>query len=216
MASIDKAQPSPSDVALRLARTRPATQPTLPEPLAAPGRVFAYVDNSNVWIEGMRIQAVRKGLARDPYEAITRNITSPWAYDFGRLYTLACPEGSMVGRAFLVGSRPPPNDSVWARAQHEGFQVEVFDRNVAGREKRVDSSIITTMVEDSFAYMKTELGDLAVLVAGDGDYMPPLESLHKRGLNVRVICWKHATSRDLRETADEYLELDPYFDWLTR
>jgi hypothetical protein len=31
--------------------------------------LFVYVDNSNVWIEGMRVSAVRKGLAESPKDA---------------------------------------------------------------------------------------------------------------------------------------------------
>ncbi len=80
----------------------------------------------------------------------------------------------------LVGSRPPPNDSVWHRARAEGFEVEVFDRNAANKEKQVDNHI-TTMVDDSHEHMKPERGDMAVLVAGDGDYIPSVRSLQKRG-----------------------------------
>ncbi|WP_067459770.1 NYN domain-containing protein [Actinomadura macra] len=179
--------------------------------------MFAYVDNSNVWIEGQRVQAVELGQARTERDAMKRGITAPWQYDFGRLYELACPSGSMVGRSFLVGSRPPPNDSVWDRARNEGFEVEVHDRNAANKEKRVDTSLTTIMLDDSHEHMDPARGDLAVLVAGDGDgdFQPTLRSLHRRGLRVRVLSWDHACSRDLREDADEYLSLNPFFHWLT-
>lgn len=179
------------------------------------GVLFTYVDNSNVWIEGGRIQAVRRGLAKDPADAARREISSPWSYDFGHLYELVCPPGTMIGHSLLVGSRPPPNDSLWDRARDEGFEVDVFDRNVAGREKQVDSHIVTTMLDDSYQYMKSERGDIAVLVAGDGDYVPSIRSLQRRQLRVRVMFWKHATSRELREACDKFIELDPYFDRLT-
>lgn len=205
--------PLPSTLAARLSRPQP--QPPPPRPLAAPGRVFAYVDNSNVWIEGQRLKAVELGLARTARDAMERGITAPWRYDFGRLYELACPPGSMVGRSFLIGSRPPPNDSVWERARDEGFQVEVHDRNAANKEKRVDTSLATMMMEDSYEHMDPDRGDLAVLVAGDGDFQPTLNSLHRRSLRVRVLSWQHACSRDLREAADEYLALDPFFGWLS-
>jgi hypothetical protein len=55
-----------------------------------------------------------------------------------------------------------------------------------------------------------------ILVADDGDFIPPVRSVQNRGLKVRVVFWKHGTSRELREAADEFLELDPYFDQLTR
>jgi hypothetical protein len=69
--------------------------------------LYVYVDNSNIWIEGQRIQAVRQGLAPDIRAALRQNITAPWTYDFGRLYDLLCPPGAPVGRSILFGSRPP-------------------------------------------------------------------------------------------------------------
>ena len=178
--------------------------------------LFAYVDNSNLWIEGGHIQAVRLGLATDPLDAARRRVTPRWAYDFGRLYGLACPLGEQIGRSILFGSRPPANDSLWQRARAEGFEVAVFDRNAANKEKQVDTSLATLMVEDSYTYMKPERHDMALLVAGDGDFIPPVRSVQNRGLRVRVVFWRHGTSRGLREAADEFLELDPYFDQLTR
>ena len=178
--------------------------------------LFVYVDNSNVWIEGQHIQAVRLGLASDPLDAMRRHITPRWSYDFGRLYELACPPSEQIGRSILFGSRPPPNDTLWGRARAEGFEVKVFDRNAANKEKQVDTSLTTLMVEDCYRYMKPERGDMAVLVAGDRDYLPPVRSVQDRGLKVRVAFWRHATSRELRDAADEFLELDPHFDRLTR
>ncbi|GAA2627167.1 hypothetical protein GCM10010411_75310 [Actinomadura fulvescens] len=205
--------PTPRAVAARLAR--PGAEPQRPAALPAPGRVFAYVDNSNVWIEGQRLQAVRLGHARTPQHAMANQITAPWRYDFGRLYELACPPGSMVGRSFLVGSKPPPGDSVWNRARNEGFHVLTYDRNAAGKEKQVDASLLTWLLDDSYQHMDAARGDLAVLVAGDGDFLPAVNSLQRRDLTVRVLSWEHACSRALREGADEFLPLDPYFGWLT-
>jgi uncharacterized LabA/DUF88 family protein len=178
--------------------------------------LFVYVDNSNVWIEGQHIEAVRLGLAADPPDAARRRITSRWSYDFGRLYDLACPPEEQIGRSILFGSRPPPNDSLWERARAEGFEVKVFDRNAANKEKQVDTSLATLMVEDCFKYMRPERHDKAVLVAGDGDFIPPVRSVQSRGLKVRVVFWRHGTSRELRGAADEFRELDPHFDQLTR
>ena len=177
--------------------------------------LFVYVDNSNVWIEGRRASAVAKGLARSTFDAEENDVLDPsWTYDFGRLYELACPEGSKVGRSILFGSKPPPNDSLWELARDKGFEVEVFDRSASGREKEVDTGIVTTMLEDSFLYMQPERGDKVVLLAGDRDYCPALKSLKERGIGTRVVFWEHATARDLREQADEFVALDPYLDHL--
>ena len=206
--------PTPTELAGILARNRSAA--SVPQWTPTPGSVlFTYVDNSNIWIEGQRIQAVRQGLARDLNDAARRGICVPWSYDFGRLYELVCPVGTNVGRSILVGSKPPPNDSLWERARDEGFEVEVFDRNRSNKEKQVDSTIVTKMMEDSFQYMNSDRGDTAVLVAGDADYMPCVRSLQERDLKVRVVFWRHATSHELRESADNFTPLDPHFDQLT-
>lgn len=179
--------------------------------------LFVYVDNSNVWIEGMRVSAVRKGLASSPSDAMDRKVTDhDWAYDFGRLYEAVCPSTAQIGRSSLFGSRPPANDSLWQLAQSAGFEVTVFDRNFSNKEKQVDSAITTQILEDSFQHMRPERGDRVVLLAGDRDYLPPIESLKKRGLPTTVVFWDHATARDLREQADDFSPLDPLFDHITR
>lgn len=177
--------------------------------------LFVYVDNSNVWIEGRRASAIKKGLARNAAEANDKDIQDPtWTYDFGRLYELACPEGSKVGRSKMWGSRPPANDSLWELAREKGFEVEIFDRSAGGREKKVDTGIVRTMLDDSYQYMQAGRGDVAVLLAGDGDYVPALESLKERGFGTRVVFWEHATSRELAMEADDFIALDPHLDYL--
>lgn len=179
--------------------------------------LYVYVDNSNVWIEGQRIQAVRTGLATDIRSALKQRITAPWTYDFGRLYELLCPAGEPVGRSILFGSRPPENDSIWQKVRDADFEVRTFDRSTfTNKEKQVDIALSTTMMEDSFRYMNPANGDIAVLAAGDGDFLPTIESLQSRGLGVRIVSWSHAVSHRLRDTADEFVELDPHFDFLSR
>lgn len=179
--------------------------------------LFVYVDNSNVWIEGMRISAVRKGQAADIYAAMNDNVTDhAWSYDFGKLYQAICPAEAQIGRSSLFGSRPPENDSLWAMARQEGFEVFVFDRNFANKEKEVDVAIATQVIEDSFQYMQAPRGDRVVLVTGDRDYLPTLRSLKNRHIKTTVVFWKHALSHDLRDFADDYFELDLIFDHISR
>ena len=45
--------------------------------------------------------------------------------------------------------------------------------------------------------------------------MPSVRSLQERNLKVRVVFSKHATSHELRESADNFTPLDPFFDQLT-
>lgn len=176
---------------------------------------YVYVDNSNVWIEGMRISAVRKGLATSTTDAMRRKIVDQdWTYDFGKLYELICPSTQQIGRSSLFGSRPPANDSIWNLARAKGFEVFLFDRNAANKEKQVDVAISTQIMEDSYEHMKP--GDQLLLVSGDRDYLPTIESLAKRGFPTRIAFWEHATGTELKRAPIDYVPLDPAFDHITK
>lgn len=174
---------------------------------------FLYVDNSNVWIEGMHFSAVKAGLAPDLQTALDQNICDySFKIDFGRLFQFAGGTGDEVGRAVLFGSRPPPNDSLWASAKAKGFEVVVFDRNLKGKEKKVDTAIVAELVSDSFLRMNPKLDEIT-LVAGDADYVPAMEKLRQRGFTFHVVFWGHA-SRELRDAATKFVNLNSYLDHL--
>lgn len=176
---------------------------------------YVYVDNSNVWIEGMRLSAVKKGMATSTTDAMNRKITDQtWTYDFGRLYELICPEAQQIGRSSLFGSRPPENDSIWNLARENGFEVFLFDRNFANKEKQVDVAISTQIMEDSYEHMKQ--GDMLLLVSGDRDYLPTIQSLAKRGIPTRVAFWKHATGAELKRAPIDFVALDDAFDYISK
>lgn len=176
------------------------------------GKNFLYVDNSNLWIEGMHVAAVQSGVAPDIWTAQNEKITVPWRADLGKLFTFAGGEKREVGRAVLYGSRPPPNDSLWEAAKRKGFEVKTFERNARNREKKIDTSIATHIVADSFTLMKPD--DEVTLVAGDADYVPTVENLRERGFAFHVVFWEHA-SRELKEAASSFTSLDKFLDHLT-
>ena len=174
-----------------------------------------YVDNSNVWIEGMHVAAYQNGLAPDVWTAVQNNICDyNWKLDFGKLFQFAGGEKYEVKKAALFGSKPPKNDSLWEAARRKGFEVITYDRNVVNHEKKIDTDVVATMIEDSY-----ELFDIATdeitLVAGDADYVPAIEKLKKRGIPVHVVFWKHA-SRELKESATKFVELDQCLEHLAR
>ncbi|MFZ4288021.1 NYN domain-containing protein [Variovorax sp. HJSM1_2] len=173
-----------------------------------------YVDNSNVWIEGMHVSAASKGHAPDVWAAAKNKICDyDWKLDFGKLFEFAGGKGD-VKRAALFGSRPPKNDSVWIAAERQGFEVIVYDRNVANHEKKIDTDIVATMISDSYELLK--IGeDEVTLVSGDADYVPAIEKLKKRGIPVHVVFWGHA-SKELRDVATRFISLDPYLNHLSR
>lgn len=174
---------------------------------------FLYVDRSNVWIEGMHVRAVVEGRARDIRTAQQKNLTARWNMDFGRLLSFAGGNRPEIGRAVLYGSRPPPSDSIWAAAERVGFEVIVYDRNIANKEKKIDTKITTDMISDSFRLMRPGQDELT-LVAGDRDYVPPIEDLIGRGFNVHVCFWDHA-GQELKDVCSSFTSLNAHMDLLT-
>jgi uncharacterized LabA/DUF88 family protein len=174
-----------------------------------------YVDNSNVWIEGMHVAAAQRGHAPDVWSAVQNKICDyNWKLDFGKLFEFAGGDKADVKRAALFGSRPPKNDSLWTAAERNGFDVIVYDRNIAGREKKIDTDVVATMMEDSYEILKVGEDEIT-LVSGDADYVPAIEKLKKRGIPVHVVFWAHA-SRELKDAATKFVSLDPYLEHLCR
>jgi uncharacterized LabA/DUF88 family protein len=174
---------------------------------------FLYVDNSNVWIEGMHVAAVANGIAPNLHSAQNHNICDhSWKLDFGRLLEFAGGDRADLGRAVLYGSRPPPNDSLWKSAERKGFEVVVHDRNLRGKEKKIDTNIATDIVADSYELMNPERDEIT-LVAGDSDYVPTVERLKRRGLRFYVVFWQHA-ARELREVCTQFVPLNPHLELL--
>ena len=174
-----------------------------------------YVDNSNVWIEGMHVAAFQNGHAPDVWSAVQNRICDyNWKLDFGKLFDFAGGNRVDVKRAALFGSRPPKNDSLWTAAERNGFDVIVYDRNVAGREKKIDTDVVATMMEDSYEILKVGEDEIT-LVSGDADYVPAIEKLKRRGIPVHVVFWAHA-SRELKDAATKFVSLDPFLQHLSR
>ncbi|NES99230.1 MAG: NYN domain-containing protein [Sphaerospermopsis sp. SIO1G1] len=102
-------------------------------------KIFTYVDNSNLFIEGRRLSAVRKKINGicNIYEAINLKIfDNDWYIDYGRLHEFLCgTEKSEIGGARLWGS-PPPKDTFWNYVESKGFNVQTYDRS-AGKEKKL-------------------------------------------------------------------------------
>lgn len=172
---------------------------------------YLYVDNSNVWIEGMRVSAVANGIAPDLWTAIDNRIVDyNWKIDFGKLHEFA--GGDEIGRAVLYGSRPPANDSLWAIAKRQGFEVVVHDRSAGNKEKKIDTTIVRDITKDSYERMKAGVDEFT-LVAGDSDYVPVVEDLVARGFKFDVAFWDHA-SHELKAACSKFISLNGYLEHL--
>lgn len=173
--------------------------------------IYLYVDNSNVFIEGKRTSAVEKGYAPNIYDAMNQRILDQgWRLDFGNLHRLVSSTiDDQIVKASLFGSRPPQNDSVWQTAKQNGFTTVIFDRNSANKEKKVDTGIITEMIKDAYTIIKPK-EDKVVLVAGDSDFVPAIESLQQAGIDTYVFFWEHASMELQTVIGKNFVELNTH------
>jgi len=177
---------------------------------------YVYVDNSNVWIEGRRVAAVMSDIAFDIVDATENKLIDPrWKYDFGKLLEFVGGKKNGVKKAYLFGSRPPQNDSLWEAARQDGFEVVIEDRNAQNREKKIDTGIAVQMVSDSYELITDKMVDEMILVAGDRDYVPAVHNISKRGIRVVVYFWSHAAS-ELKDHAAEFISLDSHINEIAR
>lgn len=174
---------------------------------------WIYVDNSNVFIEGQRVSAVRQGMALTIQDAFRNRVLDfNYRISFGKLYQfVAGNQPTETARAMLFGSRPPSNDAIWDLAKRAGFEVITHDRNIANKEKKIDTGIVAAMTRD--AYKNAKAGDVFTIVSGDGDYVPAVEQMIADGFQVDVVFWDHA-SRELADVCSNFISLNPHLDAL--
>jgi len=158
--------------------------------------VHVFVDNSNIWIEGKKI-AGRRSNPSVPSNRLYR-------IDYGRLLDHVRDGRTLAEPPQLYGSEPPPNDSVWRVIESQGFDVQVFKRNVFNREKGVDMKMGLDI--GRLLFSSPEPSTIAI-VAGDGDFLPVVEMAHEREWRLEVWYWSHAAN-ELRAAADRFEELD--------
>ncbi|TXM57564.1 NYN domain-containing protein [Methylobacterium sp. WL120] len=174
---------------------------------------WIYVDNSNVFIEGKRVSAVKLGLAPDIWDAVQHRILdNDYRMSFGKLYEFVAGDNrAETARAMLFGSRPPENDAIWDIAKRAGFEVVTHDRNFANKEKKIDTGLVAALTRD--AYRNAKRGDIFTIVSGDNDYVPAVQQLREDGFQVDVVFWSHV-GKELRETASNFISLDAHLDSL--
>ncbi|MBN2629103.1 MAG: NYN domain-containing protein [Rhodobacteraceae bacterium] len=172
---------------------------------------YAYIDNSNIYIEGCRVSAVKKGLAKNIYDAMGSGIVDhTWQLDYGRLYDFLCAEGDV---ARLWGS-PPPGDTFWDMLKRKGFNPTVYDKNFANQEKKVDVAIAHRITKGAYTMMDRTKDEI-LLVAGDTDYVPVITDLISEGFKVEIAFWDHL-ARELKEVSTKHIPLNAHHDHLTR
>ncbi|MES1950499.1 hypothetical protein S4A8_06558 [Salinisphaera sp. S4-8] len=175
---------------------------------------YIYVDNSNLYIEGRRVSAVQQGGAESIYEAMNLGILDHgYTISFGKLHQfLTGDDLSKIKRVALFGSRPPPNDGIWQFAERAGFELHLEDRNIANKEKKIDTGVATLITKDAYKCGDAD-ADVFTLVSGDADYVPTIKALAEDGYRVEVVFWDHA-AKELKDVASKFVSLDEHLEHL--
>jgi uncharacterized LabA/DUF88 family protein len=88
-----------------------------------------------------------------------------------------------------------------------GFEApRVFKKNKTKGSKQVDISLATDML----LHASRKHYEIAVLVAGDEDYVPLVRAVKAEGARVHVWFLSNGLSPQLRHEADHFVELDGY------
>lgn len=174
------------------------------------------VDNSNIFIEGQKFSAKKKGIS----QADGRLICDPsWRIDFGQLISIVADKQDVV-KAVLVGSTPPQTDSIWEAAKRGGFQVITHSRNLSGKEKKVDTEIVAqgTKIICRLAYTNedNEVKDKFVLklLSGDSDFIPLVKVAEEEGWETEMWAFSSSfnSSGEMAQTVSSIKPLDNIFE----
>lgn len=133
-------------------------------------KVHVFVDDQNLF-----------------YGIINTEQDLSYRIDFGNLLRVSSKSSLTsyareVGSAYIAGV-VPEDDSFWEAARAKGFTVHRGYLSVDGRSKQDDAYLITHIMETLY---EQDGPSTIVLVAGDADYVPPLEKCIAKGWRVEL------------------------------
>ncbi|MCP4662354.1 MAG: NYN domain-containing protein [bacterium] len=175
-----------------------------PSGLGSQPRIMLFVDGENLAI---RYESLLKGAEPLQHVAFKKGIYA-WS---SSLNNIGNPQVHILRRHYYTSVQGSEADRnrVHDELKEHGMQApQVFQKHKTKGSKRVDISLSVDML--SHAHRKNY--DIAVLVAGDEDYVPLLEAVMAEGC--RVFLWffeKDGLSPVLRRRADHFFDLEPTF-----
>lgn len=183
-----------------------------------------YPHIAQVFMDGGYVRELSKehpGALPDPYSLAKGLVESSqvqtWAYDPSRH------PNAFLSRITYYDALPNESatpeekariEEYWRTIEklndvHLGFgELRGLKRKV--RQKGVDTLIAVDMVAGAYS----QLFDIAVLVAGDADFVPVVEEVKRRGVMVAIAGRSNSTSSELMAAADRFIEILPQAQWL--
>lgn len=110
-----------------------------------------------------------------------------------------------------MGFYTAPSDSFLKLVEDKGFSERTFQRGVDGRERKVDVAIATQITKDVYSGGIDKENGIIILISGDKDFVPMVETVTSEGYTVHIVFWNHA-ARELKEAATYFINLDPVLD----
>jgi uncharacterized LabA/DUF88 family protein len=168
-------------------------------------RAMIFVDGENLAI---RFGAFLKstGLVRNP-ETVYRPDVYLWWRPLSEEGTVSC--GGIIRTHYYtaVQGDHPTVDEVANDLKQAGVEApRVFKKAKGVRSKRVDITLATEML----LHGTRRNYDIAILVAGDEDYVPLIEAVQLEGRGVHVWYIPEGLSPRLVQAADQYTDLSPH------
>lgn len=112
--------------------------------------------------------------------------------------------------AYVIKSNNPDEQGFFDALSGQGFSVKMKDLQVYyDGTKKGDWDVGLAM---DAVRLSSKL-DVAVLVSGDGDYVPLVEYLQHQGVLVEVMAFRESASSKLIEIADEFINLSQEQEW---
>ncbi len=129
--------------------------------------------------------------------------------NFGELMKLAAQDRQVVRALVYVvkGGESAEEQSFFDALEKAGFELKMKDLQVfAGGAKKADWDV--GMAVDVIAMAKQL--DVVVLVTGDGDFVPLVDYLQHNGLIVEAVSFGRSTSMKLKESVNNFTDLDDH------
>lgn len=127
--------------------------------------------------------------------------------NFGAVLKAAVGDRQLIRAiAYVISADIPEEKNFFEALSRAGFEVRQKDLQIfAGGAKKGDWDVGITVD----AITLSQKLDVAILVTGDGDYLPLLNYMRANtGCRVELACFSRSTSKNLIEAADSFLDLD--------
>ncbi len=131
--------------------------------------------------------------------------------DFGQILQIAVGNRQLIRAfAYAIKTESGEEKAFLEALKKAGFELKVKDLQIfPGGIKKGDWDVGIAID----AVILADKIDVAVLVEGDGDFIPLVDYLKmNKGVKVEVVSFGRSTSAKLAETADKFVDLDEIAD----